>query len=592
MTADPVLTPQSLHSVLVSQRRVLGELGPAFAGDEERLRALTERLEQGKFHLAVLGQFKRGKSTLLNALLGEDVLPSSVLPLTAIPTFITAGTGRQVRVVFSDHRPDQVLEAVSGAAVREHLTRFVGEEGNPKNRLKVERVEVTHPSRLLSAGLMLVDTPGIGSTLAHNTATTMAFLHECDAALFVTSSDPPITETEVSFLREVIPLVPRILFILNKSDLLDPDDLGRTFGFISAVLTEQAGVRGRPEIYALSARQGLMARETDDPGLWRASGCVSLEEYLQTFLIEEKQQVLAAAVRVHALQVLQASLFQVRLQERLLTMPIRDLEEKGAIFEETLRALSYERDRTVDLLAGEQQRVLGLLQEHADRLRTEYLLKLTAQADRALVGSGRLDEAAALNAIADAVAASFPREMEAMTGLMEQELTGRLQRCQEEAGRLVRTVRSAAAELFLIPDLPGVSDFHLEETRRPYWVAYDWTLAGIGPLPPDLLDRALPRGMRERRVRKRLRRQVEGVVRSNVENLRWATLQHVNTAFRQMARETDDHLAAVIATTRGALVAAREQRTLQREETYTEVSRLREAALSFEASIQSLKTGV
>ena len=384
MTIDPAPSQQSLHSLLVSQSRELEELGPAFARDAETLKVLAERLAEGRFHLAVLGQFKRGKSTLLNALLGEDLLPSSVLPLTAIPTFITAGPSRQVRVVFSDHRPDQILDAADGTEVRDHLTRFAAEEGNPKNSLGVERVEVIHPSPLLSAGLTLIDTPGIGSTLVHNTATTMAFLQECDAALFVISADPPITGAEVSFLREVMTIVPRIFFIQNKSDMLNQDDLDRTVRFFSTVLTEQAGVRGEPEIFPISASQGLLARRSGDQELWRASGCARVEEYLQTFLIEEKQQALMAAIRIHALQVLQAVLFQVRLNERLLTMPVKDLEEKGTVFEETLTAIQRERDRTVDILAGEQQRVLGLLQEHAGSLRVQYTGELIALADLAL----------------------------------------------------------------------------------------------------------------------------------------------------------------------------------------------------------------
>lgn len=234
--------------------------------------------------------------------------------------------------------------------------------------------------------------------------------------------------------------------------------------------------------------------------------------------------------------------------------------------------------------------MLGLLQEHAGSLRVQYTGELTALADQALIRSGTLDETVALEAIAGGVATSFPREMEATAGLMEQELTVRLQQCQEEAGRLTRTVQSAAAELFEIPDPLTVTGHQLSGARKPYWVEYDWTLASSGPLPPELIERALPRGMRERRVRERLRRQIEGVVRANVENLRWATLQNVNAAFLQMTREMDENLTAVIAATMGAITAARQQRTLRKEEIHEEVSRLQQAAAGIEAAIQSLRT--
>ena len=88
----------------------LMQRGSDFQADAERLGKLAERLQEGRFHLAVLGQFKRGKSTLLNALLGEEVLPAAVVPLTARPTFIRHGEQRRVRVVFEDDRPPEEVK--------------------------------------------------------------------------------------------------------------------------------------------------------------------------------------------------------------------------------------------------------------------------------------------------------------------------------------------------------------------------------------------------------------------------------------------------------------------------------------------------
>ena len=84
-------------------------MDPRYAIHAQRLDELEKRLAQGRFHLAVLGQVKRGKSTLINALLGEDILPSSVVPLTALPTFIRYGEQRLLRVRYHDSRPDTVL---------------------------------------------------------------------------------------------------------------------------------------------------------------------------------------------------------------------------------------------------------------------------------------------------------------------------------------------------------------------------------------------------------------------------------------------------------------------------------------------------
>ena len=96
-----------VRSLLERLRRCLDEIGPEFARDERRVAELSDRLQQGRFHLAVLGQFKRGKSTLLNALLGEPLLPASVVPLTAIPTFLRAGRQWQAKVAYTDGHPGE-----------------------------------------------------------------------------------------------------------------------------------------------------------------------------------------------------------------------------------------------------------------------------------------------------------------------------------------------------------------------------------------------------------------------------------------------------------------------------------------------------
>ncbi|MDN5344604.1 MAG: hypothetical protein PWQ18_715 [Clostridia bacterium] len=86
---------------------------------------------------------------------------------------------------------------------------------------KLSQVEVFYPSPLLSKGVVLIDTPGIGSTFRHNTEATLNFLPQCDAALFLVSADPPITEVEVEFLKAVRSRVTHLFFILNKVDYLN-----------------------------------------------------------------------------------------------------------------------------------------------------------------------------------------------------------------------------------------------------------------------------------------------------------------------------------------------------------------------------------
>jgi predicted GTPase len=170
-----------------------------------------------RLQVAVLGQFKRGKSTFINALLGIAVLPSAVVPATAIPTFIAWGPALLIRVTYQDSRPADEFRPATPSEAQEALRQWVTEEGNPKNRRGVKRVDLRLPANILRAGMVVIDTPGIGSTLQHNTDTALQVLPECDAALFILSADPPITQAELAYLAQVQRHAVRVFFVLNPS---------------------------------------------------------------------------------------------------------------------------------------------------------------------------------------------------------------------------------------------------------------------------------------------------------------------------------------------------------------------------------------
>src|SRR5437867_5260001 len=129
--------PAIVHSPSASQAKIL-----------ERLNALRERLAIERFQHAVLGQFKRGKSTVLNALLGKSVLPIGVVPVTAIPTFIESALNFAIRVTYVSGETEEITPK-SVEESRKELVRFVTEEANPRNVLNVARVDVSLAAKLL-----------------------------------------------------------------------------------------------------------------------------------------------------------------------------------------------------------------------------------------------------------------------------------------------------------------------------------------------------------------------------------------------------------------------------------------------------------
>lgn len=217
------------------------------------MRALTQRLREGLFYVACLGQFKRGKSTLLNALVDEDILPVGVVPVTSVVTVLRFGPIRTAVLRFRDGTTKQLQ--VSG------LRDFVSEDGNPENQKAVELVEVFLPSPLLKAGMCLVDTPGVGSVFANATETTRAFVPHVDAALVVLGADPPISGEELSLVRDVASSVDALIFVVNKTDRLSEQERAEAAAFCQRVLAQNLNRPIGPllQVSALGQRKGDFA---------------------------------------------------------------------------------------------------------------------------------------------------------------------------------------------------------------------------------------------------------------------------------------------------------------------------------------------
>jgi GTP-binding protein EngB required for normal cell division len=301
----------------------------------ERLERLRRRLAADRFQVALLGQFKRGKSTLLNALLGMDALPTGVIPVTAVPTFLQGAPTFRLRVTFTDGRFEEA-DVDNCLILRERLSAFVTEGGKPRNILGVSRVEVFLPAELLSRGVVLIDTPGVGSTHYHNTAAANDVLAECDAALFVVSPDPPITEVEVQFLARVRQTVARLIVVLNKIDTLEPNELTEATAFLRGVLAEQAGLDTTTPIFCLSGRHALRARLAEDAAALQVSGLAHLEAHLTQLLVQEKQATLRAAVARKASALVGNLRMETGILLKALRMPLADLKQRMAAFDEAV----------------------------------------------------------------------------------------------------------------------------------------------------------------------------------------------------------------------------------------------------------------
>ncbi|HTS15266.1 MAG TPA: dynamin family protein, partial [Candidatus Sulfotelmatobacter sp.] len=246
----------------------------------EDLRGLLARLAEDRFNLVVVGQFKRGKSTLMNAVIGRDVLPSGVVPLTSAITALCYGPRDAVWLRRRGWTFEQQIPMAE-------LADYVTEPGNPGNEKGLLEARVELPLPFLRRGLYFIDTPGIGSVEPENTRTTYAFLPQADAVIFVTSVEAALSEAEGRFLQTIREHDRNIFIVVNKVDLVGGDDRADVLRYIERRLME---VLERPHVpvFPVSARMALEARAGGDGALLQDSGLPAFEAALGTFLTREQ----------------------------------------------------------------------------------------------------------------------------------------------------------------------------------------------------------------------------------------------------------------------------------------------------------------
>jgi GTP-binding protein EngB required for normal cell division len=343
-----------------------------------QIKELKSRLARGRLHLAVLGQFNRGKSTFLNAITGLDVLPTSVLPSTSVPTIIAYGKELSCCVRFLDSKPPLVVRQ-SADAIRDTLTKYVAEENNPNNQLCVKEVEVTTPSQLLENGTVLLDTPGFGSTHLHNTRTALTVLTECDAAIFLLSADPPLTQTELEFLKQVNLYVPRIFFVVNKTDLLSSDELATIDAFITNILVMQLKYPADLKLFHICARKGALAKGDLQSRTWIESGINEIKTEVLDFMIREKYFTLSEALNDKFKESINSIEQKILEEINDYKDPLGKLKSEFTFITDQNTQLKKVTEKEIALIAIEENAVLKYLEEHLNTIKESLSKELITE---------------------------------------------------------------------------------------------------------------------------------------------------------------------------------------------------------------------
>ncbi len=250
-----------------------------------RLEAARERLEDPAFHVLVVGEFKQGKSSLINALLNAPVCPVDDDIATSAPTAVSWSEQPTAAVLYraadepadaDGERPEPERETIDFDRVHEYVT----EAANPENERRVHSVEVGIPRQLLADGLVLVDTPGVGGLGSAHSSITIGALLMADAVIFVSDASQEFSGPELDFLKTARSMCPNLLCVMTKTDFY-PE--WRKIKELDEGHLKDARVK--TVILPISSTLRMQAVESDDQELNEESGFPAFVAYLQREVI-------------------------------------------------------------------------------------------------------------------------------------------------------------------------------------------------------------------------------------------------------------------------------------------------------------------
>jgi GTP-binding protein EngB required for normal cell division len=503
---------------------------------------LQQKIVAQHFDLVVAGQFKRGKTSLINALIGAELLPVAVVPLTSVITVLGWGATATATILFENGER-------RGVALDE-LADYVTERGNPSNRKGVTQAHVTYPSRWLAGGIRLIDTPGVGSVYRNNTDVAQQFLPKADAVLFVLSVDQPLGAAECDFLASIRQYAERIFFLLNKADLLSDHELHESVEFTRGAL--RAAIDAEPAMFPISARLALKEHIAAPAATSVRSGMPQFARALEAFLVKDKTSVLAASVGRKLARAIAGARFAAEIELQSLSQSLEELERKAARFHEKKEEMLAARDDLDVLLGTDASRALQRPLEAALRaFKQELGLRVVDVVDRRYE-DGRALGVRALHAALEAAAIAavregFDRWQRAQSDLVDKAFAAFCARHGERVDGIVEELYRFAADLFAVPyTTQRETTFRDIESRFYYkfWSEPPALRILAGALLP-----ALPRAISERLVLRHVRRYALELVEMQSGRMRYDFSRRIDEAlvsFRQaMGGRVDAAVAAI-----------------------------------------------
>jgi len=211
------------------------------------------------FRIVVVGEFITGKSTFINALIREKILPVAVRPTTATINKITYSNEKKVMLHFWGDFDDNGNEVTTGKVkevsvdqLKEYTTALSDEANEISQKIKI--VEISYPTEYCKNSIEILDTPGLASTNDHQSRIIYKFLKRCNVCIMVLNPAQPLSKSERHYLRLIRNHIPKVLFVVNKINLLDVDERDDALEYIADELKKELQSEKPIKLYPLNAK--------------------------------------------------------------------------------------------------------------------------------------------------------------------------------------------------------------------------------------------------------------------------------------------------------------------------------------------------
>ena len=549
----------------------------------ETLDKIAKNLQTGSFTLAVVGQFKRGKTTLINAILGDKLLPTAVLPLTSIITIIRYAPKQKFSVVFQDGRQTEID--------KEAIEEYVTEKLNPKNIKNVQRVEIETPSKFLKHGVVLVDTPGIGSVYRHNTDVTYRFLPDVDAVVFVLSSDPPISEAECQFLKDSAQYASKFFFVLNKIDYLDESEIAELSDFNRKVIASNMSVKpDKIRLFPLSAKNALQSKLLNDKRNLKKSGLEDFEKALEEFIVSQKGDFVLSVSESKILRVAEELINERLIEKSNLSLSMRELEERSEKFEAELQRILSQRDYNNELVDVELKKILEILDADLDELKQKasgLLMKDVVDYARALENKNNAEFAKSVdnyrqNRVFEVLEEWRNKEQEKMSKIF----TEKMKKYSENVDGVITEIEQIASGLF---------DVKIKSKKTKEQLTIESTFYfKLGkedePAVFSFFEILLPRSVFKRLLLSRLPNEIREDIDRNCGRMRYDFLERMQKSALEFKWTLNEKIDSVIDGIRSAIERAKKIKANGTKKTNARVSELERELRELRSIVASLKS--